>query len=36
MAEYIDGTVIKPGDTFSFNDSVGPRTESSAASARGR
>ena len=26
MAEYIDGTVIKPGDTFSFNESVGPRT----------
>ena len=26
MADYIDGTVIKPGDTFSFNDSVGPRT----------
>jgi vancomycin resistance protein YoaR len=26
MANYIDGTVIKPGDTFSFNDRVGPRT----------
>ena len=26
MAEYIDGTVIRPGDTFSFNESVGPRT----------
>jgi vancomycin resistance protein YoaR len=26
MAEYIDGTVIAPGATFSFNDSVGPRT----------
>jgi len=26
MAQYIDGTVIKPGDTFSFNDRVGPRT----------
>ena len=26
MAEYIDGTVIEPGDTFSFNDRVGPRT----------
>jgi vancomycin resistance protein YoaR len=26
MAEYIDGTVIRPGDTFSFNDRVGPRT----------
>jgi len=27
MAEYIDGTIIEPGKTFSFNDSVGPRTE---------
>ena len=26
MAEYIDGTLIRPGETFSFNDSVGPRT----------
>jgi vancomycin resistance protein YoaR len=26
MADYIDGTVIEPGETFSFNDSVGPRT----------
>jgi vancomycin resistance protein YoaR len=26
MAEYIDGTVIAPGETFSFNESVGPRT----------
>ena len=26
MARYVDGTVIKPGDTFSFNDRVGPRT----------
>jgi vancomycin resistance protein YoaR len=26
MADFIDGTVIKPGDTFSFNESVGPRT----------
>ena len=26
MADYIDGTVIRPGDTFSFNDRVGPRT----------
>ena len=26
MAQYIDGTVIKPGDRFSFNDRVGPRT----------
>nr|MBA2461007.1 VanW family protein [Actinomycetota bacterium] len=27
MAEYIDGTILKPGEKFSFNDSVGPRTE---------
>ena len=26
MADYIDGTVIPPGETFSFNRSVGPRT----------
>ncbi len=26
MAEYIDGTVIGPGETFSFNESVGQRT----------
>ena len=26
MADYIDGTVIKPGATFSFNRVVGPRT----------
>ena len=26
MADYVDGTLIKPGETFSFNDSVGPRT----------
>jgi vancomycin resistance protein YoaR len=26
MADYIDGTVIRPGETFSFNRSVGPRT----------
>jgi vancomycin resistance protein YoaR len=26
MADYIDGTLIKPGQTFSFNDVVGPRT----------
>jgi vancomycin resistance protein YoaR len=26
MADFIDGTVIKPGSTFSFNDVVGPRT----------
>ena len=27
MADYVDGTVVKPGETFSFNGSVGPRTE---------
>ena len=26
MADYIDGTVIAPGHTFSFNERVGPRT----------
>ena len=26
-AELIDGTVLKPGETFSFNDTVGERTE---------
>jgi len=26
MADYIDGTVIRSGETFSFNRSVGPRT----------
>ena len=26
MAEFIDGTIVRPGDTFSFNESVGPRT----------
>jgi vancomycin resistance protein YoaR len=26
MGDYIDGTIIKPGQTFSFNKSVGPRT----------
>jgi vancomycin resistance protein YoaR len=26
MADYIDGTVIEPGETFSFNRVVGPRT----------
>jgi vancomycin resistance protein YoaR len=26
MADYIDGTIIKPGQTFSFNKTVGPRT----------
>jgi vancomycin resistance protein YoaR len=26
MADYVDGTVIRPGDDFSFNEVVGPRT----------
>jgi vancomycin resistance protein YoaR len=26
MADFIDGTIVKPGATFSFNDIVGPRT----------
>jgi vancomycin resistance protein YoaR len=26
MAEFIDGTIVGPGKTFSFNGSVGPRT----------
>jgi vancomycin resistance protein YoaR len=26
MARYIDGTIVKPGQTFSFNKIVGPRT----------
>jgi vancomycin resistance protein YoaR len=26
MADYIDGTIIKPGEVFSFNRVVGPRT----------
>jgi vancomycin resistance protein YoaR len=26
MADYIDGTIIKPGKVFSFNETVGPRT----------
>ena len=26
MADYIDGTIVGPGESFSFNDSVGPRT----------
>src|SRR5699024_10160949 len=26
-AELIDGTVLKPGETFSFNDTVGERTK---------
>jgi vancomycin resistance protein YoaR len=27
MADYIDGTIVRPGQTFSFNRAVGPRTE---------
>jgi vancomycin resistance protein YoaR len=27
MANYIDGTIIRPGQTFSFNKTVGERTE---------
>jgi vancomycin resistance protein YoaR len=26
MADYIDGTIVRPGETFSFNESVGPRS----------
>lgn len=26
-AEILDGTIVKPGETFSFNDTVGERTE---------
>lgn len=26
-AEYLDGTIVLPGETFSFNETVGPRTE---------
>ncbi|MGH3105254.1 MAG: VanW family protein [Gaiellaceae bacterium] len=26
MADYIDGTIVRPGESFSFNGSVGPRT----------
>ena len=26
MADYIDGTIVKPGEVFSFNKVVGPRT----------
>src|SRR5207248_7555444 len=26
IADFIDGTLIRPGETFSFNDVVGPRT----------
>jgi vancomycin resistance protein YoaR len=26
LGDYLSGTVIKPGETFSYNESVGPRT----------
>ena len=26
MADFIDGTIVQPGEVFSFNDVVGPRT----------
>ena len=26
MADYIDGTIVAPGESFSFNERVGPRT----------
>jgi vancomycin resistance protein YoaR len=26
MADYIDGTIVEPGEVFSFNKAVGPRT----------
>ncbi|HEY6962484.1 MAG TPA: VanW family protein [Gaiellaceae bacterium] len=26
MADFIDGTIVKPGEVFSFNEVVGPRT----------
>jgi vancomycin resistance protein YoaR len=26
MADFIDGTIVEPGEAFSFNDVVGPRT----------
>ena len=26
MADFIDGTIVRPGQTFSFNEVVGPRT----------
>jgi vancomycin resistance protein YoaR len=27
MADFIDGTIVRPGETFAFNKVVGPRTE---------
>ena len=26
MGEYLDGTILEPGETFSFNGTIGPRT----------
>jgi vancomycin resistance protein YoaR len=26
LGDYLDGTIIRPGETFSYNESVGPRT----------
>jgi vancomycin resistance protein YoaR len=26
MGEYLDGTIVKPGEIFSFNETIGPRT----------
>jgi vancomycin resistance protein YoaR len=26
LGDYLDGTIIKPGETFSYNERVGPRT----------
>jgi vancomycin resistance protein YoaR len=26
LGDYLDGTIIEPGETFSYNESVGPRT----------
>ena len=35
MADFIDGTIVEPGEVFSFNDVVGPRT-AERGSSRGR
>jgi vancomycin resistance protein YoaR len=26
MGQYLDGTIVKPGEVFSFNETIGPRT----------
>ncbi|HYY76758.1 MAG TPA: VanW family protein, partial [Gaiellaceae bacterium] len=26
LGDYLDGTIVKPGETFSYNEQVGPRT----------